>query len=90
MLIRWTPSAASDLEQISSYIEKNGSLVQANRACRALRSAIHMLRNHPYLGKQGKRAGTREMLEGKYVIVYRIRSDAIDVLRIWHSAQERT
>jgi toxin ParE1/3/4 len=90
MLIRWTPSAASDLEQISSYIEKNGSLVLANRACRALRSAVHMLRKHPHLGKPGKRVGTREMLEGKYLIVYRIQSDAIDVLRIWHSAQERT
>lgn len=48
-----------------------------------------MLRNHPHLGKPGKRIETRELVEGKYVIVYRVQADFIEVLRIWHSAQDR-
>ena len=89
MRIRWTLPAVNDLKEISAYIEKS-SLAIANKICRALYDAVQMLRNHSYLGKPGKRVETRELVVNAYVVVYRIQSNAIEILRIWHAAQERT
>jgi plasmid stabilization system protein ParE len=90
MQIRWTLPATADLKNISSYIEKKSSLAIANKTCRVLYDSIQMLRAQIYLGKPGRRAGTRELIEGRYVIVYRIQSEVIEILRIWHAAQDRT
>ena len=90
MQIRWTVPAIRDLESISAYIERESSLDAANGICRILVSSIQLLQTQPRLGRAGKRAGTRELVEGKYVIVYSVQIRAIEILRIWHSAQRRT
>ena len=44
----------------------------------------------PERGRRGLSAGTRELVVlGTYVLVYRLRSEAIEILRVWHAAQER-
>ncbi|MBV9623695.1 MAG: type II toxin-antitoxin system RelE/ParE family toxin [Acidobacteria bacterium] len=51
-----------------------------------------IVRHHPYTGRTGIEEGTRELVipNTPYVVVYRvIQSEAIQILRIWHGAQNR-
>jgi plasmid stabilization system protein ParE len=89
MQIRWTFPAVTDFENISAYIESEAGLDTANRVCRILVASIQMLQSQPRMGRPGKRADTRELVEGNYVIVYRVHPEAVEILRIWHSAQNR-
>ena len=38
-------------------------------------------------GRPGRIDGTRELVRAPYIIVYRVRSEAVEILRIYHSAQ---
>lgn len=91
--IRWTPVALSDLKNISSYIETQRDLATANRVCRTIYDVIQTLRRFPESGKPGLEEGTRELVVARlpsYIVAYRLLpSEAIQVLRIWHGAQER-
>jgi toxin ParE1/3/4 len=93
MLIRWTPIAINDLKNISSHIERQRNLATANRVCRIIYDAIQILRRFPESGRIGIEEGTRELVVPalpSYIVAYQvIRRDAVQVLRIWHGAQER-
>jgi len=90
MRIRWTPVAAADLEHISDYLKEHhphlpaAHLAQAVRGCRSLK-------HWPQLGRPGREEGTRELLFPPlpYVAVYRVEEQTIEVLRIYHGAQDR-
>jgi plasmid stabilization system protein ParE len=90
--IRWTPIAFDDLRAISVYIERQRSLATANKVSRGIHDAIQTLRRFPERGKIGIEHGTRELVVPglPYTVTYRlVRSEAIEILRIWHGAQER-
>ncbi|HMD98395.1 MAG TPA: type II toxin-antitoxin system RelE/ParE family toxin [Terriglobia bacterium] len=90
MRIRWTPAAASDLEHISNYLkERHPHYRQATM--RKLYEAIRSLKQWPNRGRPGREEGTREILFPPlpYVAVYRVHGQSIEVLRIYHGAQER-
>lgn len=91
--IRWTTSALNDLKTISSYIEGQRNLATANRVCRLIYDAVQILRRFPESGKTGIEEGTREFVVPalpSYIVVYRLLpSEAVQILRIWHGAQQR-
>jgi toxin ParE1/3/4 len=39
-------------------------------------------------GRNGRIAGTREFVIARFILVYRIKADAVEILRIYHSAQD--
>ena len=92
-VIRWTPSASNDLKTISSYIESQRNLATANRVCRVIYEAVQILRRFPESGRIGIEEGTRELVVSalpSYIVVYRIvPSNSVQILRIWHGAQQR-
>lgn len=91
MRIRWTTPALNDFKAISHHIEKDRSLAAANRLCRTIYDAIQTLRHHPHTGRPGTE-GTRELVISKtpYIVAYRVMEpDAVQILRVWHGAQER-
>jgi plasmid stabilization system protein ParE len=65
----------------------------ANRVCRAIYDAVQILGRYPEMGRVGIESGTRELVVPSfpmYIVVYRvIDSVAVQVLRVWHGAQER-
>jgi toxin ParE1/3/4 len=69
------------------------NLETANRVCRIIYDAVQILRRFPQSGKPGIERGTREWVvpqQPSYTVVYRLLpSDAVQILRIWHGAQER-
>ena len=47
------------------------------------------LETFPNRGRSGRIAGTRELVFASlpYIAVYRVKNDAVEILRIYHSAQ---
>jgi toxin ParE1/3/4 len=88
--IRWTPPALNDLKTISHRIEEQRNLATANRVCRHIYDSIQSLRRNPHTGRPGSEDGTRELVihRSPYIVVYRLRSEAVQILRIWHGAQD--
>ena len=89
MRVRWTTDAASDLEQIAERIAKDRPDA-AIRTARTIYQGLATLRDFPNRGRIGRIDGTRELVFAPlpYIAVYRIKSDTVEVLRIYHAAQD--
>jgi toxin ParE1/3/4 len=89
MRIRWTPAAATDLQRISDYLKDQHPRYR-QPTMRKLYQAIRSLTESPYRGRPGE-DGTRELLFPPlpYVAVYRVNYQSIEVLRVYHAAQDR-
>ena len=91
MRLRWTPAAAADLQRINDYLKEHHPHYRL-ATMRKLYDTIRSLMDSPHRGKPGREEGTREILfpPMPYVAVYRVREQTLEVLRVWHSAQDRT
>ena len=57
----------------------------------SIRAKVGRLERFPLIGRTGVYADTRELVVHKNCIVtYRVRADEIQLLQVWHSAQQRT
>ncbi len=90
MRIRWTPAAVADLQHISDYLKDHHPHYR-QPTMRKLYKAIASLKVSPHRGRPGRESGTREILFPPlpYIAVYRVKDQAIEVLRIYHGAQGR-
>ena len=88
MRVRWTMDAADDLERICDYIAESRP-ESARRVAQTVVEGIAALETFPYLGRQGRVEGTRELVfvPLPFVAVYEVH-DAVQVLRILHGAQQ--
>ncbi|MBN8759637.1 MAG: hypothetical protein BGO61_04440 [Thiobacillus sp. 65-69] len=89
MKLKWTRAALDNLKQILDYIAEDNP--QAARALAAgFRQTAEHLTAHPFIGRHGDLEGTRElMLHRNYLLTYRVSSEAVEILQIWHVAQKR-
>jgi plasmid stabilization system protein ParE len=90
MRLCWTTAAAADLQHISDYL-KERHLHYRQPTLRKLYDTIRSLRQSPHRGRPGSEPDTREVVfpPPPYVAVYRVKGDAIEVLGIYHGAQDR-
>jgi toxin ParE1/3/4 len=89
MDLRWTEEAVTDLERIADYLfEKTPG--HAPELVRAIYNAPATLLSFPYVGRLGKKQGTRELVLAPlpYLMVYRISGEVIHIARILHGAQK--
>jgi addiction module RelE/StbE family toxin len=88
--LRWTPAAADDLEAIGDYLEQHLPTFAQSTVLR-IYQAILALRSMPYRGRAGREEGTRELVLPRlpYVVVYRVKDTDIEILHIYHGAQNR-
>jgi toxin ParE1/3/4 len=58
---------------------------------RKLYEAIRSLKESPHRGRPGREDGTRELLFPPlpYIAAYRVKEQNIEVLRVYHAAQDR-
>jgi addiction module RelE/StbE family toxin len=85
----WSPEALEDVGRTFDYLALLNP-VAAKRVVESLFVAAESLINFPQRGRIGSKPGTRELVvQTPYVIVYRITGDTVDILRVWHAAQER-
>ena len=92
MKISYTPEAIHDLKKLREFIEvKNPS--SAQRVATAILKGISQLKIFPYLGVEVQQAPDPEMVRdliiGKYIARYLVRSNGIIILRVWHHKEER-
>jgi toxin ParE1/3/4 len=87
--IVWSPRAIEHLSHLRAFIARDNPKA-ASRMARALLEAVERLAELPNLGRPGRVAGTRErVVPGTpYVIAYRLRSDRLEVIAVFHGRQK--
>jgi len=88
MKVRWLRRATVALTTIHAHIATDNP-----QAANALRDRVLVfvetkLASHPAIGRPGRVEGTREsVIHPSYILVYRVKDEAIEILTIRHSAR---
>lgn len=90
MNLRWTNLALKDFEQAHDYIMQEDP-ESAKRIAQRILHATRRLQQFPRMGRVGADEETRELVVQKtpYLLVYSITGDVIELLRVWHTSQDR-
>jgi addiction module RelE/StbE family toxin len=89
MKIVWDVRAVADLQGILDYIEdRNPPAAQATY--RLITGAVRQLGSHPFLGRAGRVAGTREMIVNgtPYMIAYDIGDQIVTIIAVLHTSRQ--
>ncbi len=87
--IRWSPRAASDVEDIYAYIARDSEHYAAIFASQVL-EIVRAIPTFPRSGRvvpEYRDNNLREKLFGNYRIVYRLREDVVEIVAIHHGAR---
>jgi addiction module RelE/StbE family toxin len=85
----WAPQAIQDVEAIRAHVARDSALY-ADLVVERLVAAIERLQDHPRSGRVVPELGDesiREVIHGNYRIVYRLRSDAVEIATVFHGAR---
>ncbi len=90
MRIRRTLPAVDDLEDIKNYLDLHSPHFSRS-TIRKLYDGVRSLRSMPERRRGGLKPGTREILYHPlpYIVIYRVIGQTVEVLRIYHGAQNR-
>ncbi len=88
MRIEWTAAALRDLAAIRVFIAADDPRAAERQLGRVL-AAVTALARFPELGRSGRRPTTRELVVTgtPYIVPYRLRGEAIEILRVLHGRQ---
>jgi addiction module RelE/StbE family toxin len=88
MTVRWTEAAVRDLEELHAFVAADRPET-ANRIIDSILNALEATARIPESGRPGTRVkGTRELVLAPWLIVYRIRSGAVEVLSVIHGSRK--
>ena len=87
MQVRWTAPASQDLQRITRRIRRDNPTA-ARQVAKTLYDGAMSLGAMPNRGRIGRIAGTRELVSAPFIIVYRIEAEIVEILSIYHSAQD--
>lgn len=90
MQIKWTVSALNDLDSEMDYLAAEAGNEIAKKAYAAIQKKISSLINFPYLGREGRIFGTKELVltDYPYVVPYRVCEDRIEILAVFHTKRK--
>lgn len=88
MQIRWLRKALRNLDEEAAYIAADDPAAARLVVARVL-EAVATLAERPGMGRPGRVPGTRELvvLRTRYIVPYRVRGVAIEVLRVFHASR---
>lgn len=88
MIVRLTTRALSDLDNILTYIEAENPTA-AQMVSARIEASLSLLTKMPKIGRPSVRPNTREFVVRRlpFLIVYRLQTDTIEVLTIFHTSQ---
>ncbi len=89
MRVFWTPDAKARLREIETYIAQDSPMVAREVTVRLIRRSLE-LEQPPLLGKRLTRyanADIRELLQRPYRLIYRVRTDRIEIVTVMHYRQ---
>ena len=89
MRVRWLQTAIENLNDAAEYIARDSSTA-ASKVVNIINALSQRLADYPSLGRSGRVPGTRELVVPgtPYIIVYRVRSAHIEIIRIFHGARK--
>ena len=88
MQVRWLRTVLRNLEDEAAYIAVDDRAAARLVVGRVLQ-AVEQLAEQPSLGRPGRVPGTRELVVAgtRYLVPYRVRRDAVEILRIFHTSR---
>jgi toxin ParE1/3/4 len=88
MRVRWLRTALQNLDEEAAYIALDNPKA-ARLVVERVLNAVATLAEQPALGRPGRVPGTRELvvLKTRYLIPYRIRGNAVEILRVFHTSR---
>jgi toxin ParE1/3/4 len=91
MRVRWTPAAAADLQSISDYLKDTTEAIARQPCGDCIYATIPDLKQWPGRGRPGREPGTREVFFPRtpHVAVYGVKEQTFEIVRIYHTAQDR-
>lgn len=89
MKLVWYRLAQDDLLRVSAYIKEDNPKA-AEKVTERLVRAVEHLKKFPNAGRRGRVPLTREIVipEYPYIIRYRVKDEAVQILRVFHGARE--
>lgn len=81
-------AALADVDAVVDYIAGE-SPAAADRMADKIEHSVEQLANYPAMGRAGRVVGTRELVisDTPYVVAYRVREEAVEVLCLFHAAR---
>jgi len=88
-VIDWLPLASANRFEQLDYIAQHNPLAAISQD-EQIEHQVDMLMQHPQMGRPGRKKGTRELVISRtpFVVVYRVKGDKIQIIRILHSSQK--
>ena len=88
MIIRWSPTAVSDLESIRDYIARDNPSA-AGKVANRIKESVNRLINFSLSGRTGRVAGTRELVipGTSYIATYTIQDNEVRIASVLHGRQ---
>jgi len=89
MRLRWTTPAVDDLTRIVQRIQEDNPVAAAKVAV-TLYDGCGNLQKFPRSGRKGRMKGTRELVFPglPYIVIYKVEDEVVEVVRIYHGAQD--
>jgi toxin ParE1/3/4 len=87
--IYWTRQARDDLRAVKAHIARDAPKTAVTYV-RKLRDSVKRLAKFPFSGEvvpEFSREDLREILQGNYRIIYRVSTNRVDILTVFHSAR---
>lgn len=87
--IRWAPQAIQDVEAIRAHVARD-SAHYADLVVERIVAAVERVQNNPRSGRIVPELGdesVREVIQGNYRIVYRVRHDIVEIATVFHGAR---
>ncbi|WP_088344827.1 MULTISPECIES: type II toxin-antitoxin system RelE/ParE family toxin [Rhodomicrobium] len=90
MKLVWLPRAVADLQEVRAYIAERDART-ARAVAQKVRTLVARLKVHPGMGRPTEIDDIRKIsVPGlPYLIPYRVRDDRIEILRVFHTAQDQ-
>jgi toxin ParE1/3/4 len=90
MTVRWTSTDLRDLESLHAYVAQDSEHASDEAAAKIVErilTGLEALERFPAMGRKGRVAGTREFIVSPFVVAYRVKKEAIEVVAIIHGAR---
>ena len=89
MRLSWTKPAWDSLESETRYIAQSNPIA-AQEVVRHLFEITKNLEGFPQAGREGRRAGTRELVSTRYpyIVVYQIKPETVEIVSILHTSRK--
>ena len=86
----FTPQAVNDLKKIETYLRKQGAADPAGYRRKLSERPFELATSPSRGGPMHHDPQVRYLIEGRYLIIYRIlsRQRIVKVLRFWHAARD--